>query len=391
MGGLLFASLLFVPRPVLSGPELLADTGARPFLVHYTQSGADAAQPQDVSAVVSGIETVYDHWVSKAGMRAPLPDGGVGGDSRIDVYVHPLNGPRGNTYPEEVGQSPAASAWIEVDPRSALSDETRLAAAAGHETHHAIQYAYSTQAEKWIYEATAAYVEHADFTSVSLQNETDAHYAAILDHPEIPLDTFDGTHEYDEMVFLVWIDDRLEDPGVAALWSKLAMGSDVLGVFPDGPSETLFQFANWLVQACPSNWDARSQGNCTTRHPPLVTRVILPGVALPLALAARSFTWLSIDSENRSGACDGGSPLLDIDVDAGEGITAGYSSAFYLVASDRSPHDVTVSESTTCRTIGHADCACRLGARGESPTMGVLLAITVLLCRARRRACRARP
>src|SRR5207249_4972535 len=102
------------------------------------------------------------------------------GDGRLDLYLRRLPGPRGLTHPEDVGAAPQASAWIELDPRTALVSPARLSAAAGHEVHHALQYAYAATLPLWIYEATSSYVEHADFVDPSLAQETDAHFAALL-------------------------------------------------------------------------------------------------------------------------------------------------------------------------------------------------------------------
>src|SRR5437899_2993288 len=121
--------LLLGLRPVLSGPELTHDLAR--YRVHYTLAGGDAlvrgamdaappnGVPDDVDAIEAGVSEVIARWVDQIGMRAPLPDGGAGGDNRIDVYVRKL-GARGATHPEEVGQPPASSAWIEIDSRTAL-------------------------------------------------------------------------------------------------------------------------------------------------------------------------------------------------------------------------------------------------------------------------------
>ncbi len=262
-------TLLLLPRPVLSGPEAIADSSDKAFRVHYTLQGVDALAngatdvspmngiPDDVDRVLDGAERVKAHWVDRAGMRAPLSDNGVGGSDAIDVYVRALGGPRGFTHPDDVGQSPAASAWIELEPATALEPtdgDSRLAAAAGHEAHHAIQYAYTTQAEPWIYEATAAYVEHSDFANSQLQAETDAHYAALLDHPETPLDTTDGSHEYDEMAFVRFYLDAFSEAALGSAWQTMAdCGSFVCAFSAVGELRpVVYQFGWWLVEECPA-------------------------------------------------------------------------------------------------------------------------------------------
>src|SRR5689334_21285673 len=105
--------LLLATRPVLSGAEMVADDASGTFRVHYTLDGADAPlDPGDVDAVLDGVSRVRQRWVDRAGLRAPLLDGGgggPGGDGRIDVYLRKLDGPRGYAHPEEVGRAPATS------------------------------------------------------------------------------------------------------------------------------------------------------------------------------------------------------------------------------------------------------------------------------------------
>lgn len=306
MGALLVAMLL-VPRPVLSGAEQTLATADGAFLIHSTNTGIDSVvHAEDPAAVRAGLETVYSHWVTRVGMRAPLGDGGLGGDARIDVYLRKLDGPRGNTWPEEVGMGDAASAWIELDPRSALKSETRLAAAAGHEAHHAIQYAYSTGLSRWVYEATAAYVENSDFDG--MQAETDAHYAAILSHPEEPLDTVDGSHEYDEMAFIRGV---IEDFGVvrgigedrlAVLWTSMAAKRDAgKGIEDWGGrdlSVVLADYGLWLLGACERG--GLLPDTCRTSASLRIIGLPLPSVT-EIPLPPLAFAWVRIP--NDGGGC----------------------------------------------------------------------------------------
>ena len=216
----LLLTLLLVPRPVLSGLELTVDADSR-VKVHYTLSGADAlvhaatdlapqnGVPDDADAVGSGAAGVIDRWSVTGTMRAPLGDGLAGGDDRLDVYIRKLDGPRGYAHPEDVGMAPATSAWLEVDPRTAGDSLVRLSAAAGHEAHHAIQYAYSAAIDPWMREASATWVEDHDF---ALHDEAREHRNALLTAPSIPLTTVDGRHEYDAMAFVDFLIARISGP-----------------------------------------------------------------------------------------------------------------------------------------------------------------------------------
>ena len=268
--GALLVTLLLVPRPVLSGAELHVDTVDGAFKVHYTLAGADApvhaadtsppnGVPDDVDALVAGLAEVRHHWVDVAGMRAPLPDDGTGGDARIDVYLRKLDGPRGYAHPEAAGvpTSNPSSAWIELEPRTALVGASRLSAAAGHEAHHAIQYAYTATPDSWIAEATAAYVENADFAGdAALAAETDAHWGQFLLHPEVALDTADGRREYDALVFVKFlVDAGGGDAVLHALWSRVGSGGSGVAALaeyarPETLGSLLYRFAWWNTTAC---------------------------------------------------------------------------------------------------------------------------------------------
>jgi hypothetical protein len=317
VGGLLVA-LVLLPRPVLSGPEATVDAGTV-YKVHYTLAGQDALAhgsvdgdrngvPDDADAIAAGVKRVHDHWVGKAGMRAPLGDKGVGGDDRVDVYVRKLDGPRGYTHEEDVGALPASSAWIELDPRTALQSVARLSAAAGHEAHHAIQYAYSPSIDTWMKEATATWVEDTGFDG--LQPEADLHFLGVLAHPEIPVTLVNGIHEYDEMSLVAFLMDGTPDARMDELWRRMAdKGAlDGLAAFEgEDTAMTLCRYAAWLDTACSGAGDGGpSRSGCTTSS---TLAALLYPAALPPLTASK------IVATTDSGPCGGPAP---------EGMTWGY-------------------------------------------------------------------
>jgi hypothetical protein len=418
VGGLL-VTLLLLPRPVLSGAEATADTTDGAFRVHYTLSGADALAngakdvspangvPDDVDAVLDGVSRVKKYWVDSVGMRAPLPDQGLGGSDAIDIYMRALGGPRGATHPEDVGMLWAASAWIELEPASALAPtdgDSRLGAAAGHEAHHAIQYAYTIAADKWIYEATATYVEHADFTSTALQAETDAHYVALLEHPEIAIDTVDGQHEYDEFAFVRFLIDISAgaDKPVADLWSSLPNNErDALAA----AGHSLYDFGDWLATACSRLGTAPAP--CSVQRQPAAKAILantsmdLPSRALlylNLAIPPQEsatvnfesitgFSYGVIGTLQRGEAGGSGSLYVDAASQDGTGVTR------MLVADDGGAGNVSISLAWHIAPSARNPGGCALvhsGQCGTSPLIvGVLLSL-LLAFRERRRGGRAR-
>lgn len=263
--GALLVTLLLVPRPALSGAEQLYDADAH-FRVHYTLDGADALArgaldadpadgvPDDVNEVAGALDQSWRRWVEGAGMRAPLPDGTLGGDGRIDVYLRKLDGPRGYTHPEpaSMASGAATSVWIELEVRTMPH---RLAAAAAHEAQHAMQYAYTSRLAPWIYEASATFVEVRDY---DLADERAAHLRHLLDAPGVPLDTVDGAHEYDELAFVAFLMDgapgQEHDEALAALWAAMGDAGDAVAgierVRDATMAEVLYDYAWWLRGRC---------------------------------------------------------------------------------------------------------------------------------------------
>jgi hypothetical protein len=403
MSGLL-VTLLLLPRPVLSGPESIADTADGAFRIHYTLSGVDVLAhgatdvspmngiPDDVDAVIYGVARVRARWVDRAGMRAPLGDKGVGGSDSIDVYLRALGGPRGFTHPEDVGRAPAASAWIELEPQTALEptdEDSRLAAAAGHEAHHAIQYAYSTVAEKWIYEASAAFVEHSDFVSTPLRAETESHYATLIAHPETPLDTFDGSHEYDELAFVDYaVGGGRGDVALAGLWDDLANGRTVLG--SAGGALAMYGFGVWL-------WDCRSYlFSCQSREPSA-------GVAFSNTFSAqlrpRALLFVNADPALHAVTVSLRATTDLAFGNGGQGLTTVSGGGelsdprMMLFATGDGDQPVELSLTLAPSVVGHLAEGCAVGGAPRIQRLSAIpmLALIALGFRARRRGGRARP
>ncbi len=300
----LLLTLLMVPRPVLSGAEKTLDSPGGLFKVHYCLDGVDApVQAGDVDAVATGLDAVVAHWSTKVGMRMPIADSGGGGDSKIDVYLRQMQGGRGNTYAEDPMLNGTSSAWIEVDTRSAKAGAARLSAAAGHEVFHAIQYAYVSPPPRWLAEASATYVEHADFTGGGLEAETNRHWVSILSHPEVSIDLVDGTHEYDEMVFVKFlVDTRGGDAAMNQLWMSVASKGDADAAIEELAGKTsielsLLAFGEWLWPVCPQASVDKKYGPaaiCTETIWAVPLGVGALPSTFPVPLASRSFAWINL-------------------------------------------------------------------------------------------------
>lgn len=182
-------------------------------VVHGTVGpGLSAAYAQQVLATVTQVHQTY----VGAGYRAPLPDGALGGDARLDVYLADL-APTGaygyctSDQPLPRG-SAARSAFCVLDdsyvgyPSGDPAELLQVTAA--HELFHAVQYAYDSLEDGWFLEGTAAWAEDVVFTAV----DDNLQYLPFspLAGPRASLDIFDpaGFRQYGSWVFFRWLSER---------------------------------------------------------------------------------------------------------------------------------------------------------------------------------------
>src|SRR5262249_25653188 len=106
-------------------------------------------------------------------------------------------------------------------------------------------------AEAWVREACATFVEDREF---QLADEEQAHLESLAAHPEVPLDTVDGSHEYDAMGFIAFLsarDSTNGTPSLQPLWDQLATGVPATTAIPLARGEklplVLFGFGQYLA------------------------------------------------------------------------------------------------------------------------------------------------
>ena len=195
--------------------------------VHYSPGnvspdGSDGNRVSDyidqVRRTVDGIHLDY----TAAGYRAPLPDGGRGGDSRTDIYIRDIGsqGIYGYCTSEKRFQDGGpynAWAYCVLDNNYAepiFRDNTRLEnlrVTAAHEYFHAVQFAYDALEDGWFMEATATWVEDELFDSVNDNRQYLP--AGPLGRPRVPLDKFEpnGAHHYGDWIFFRYLTERFTD------------------------------------------------------------------------------------------------------------------------------------------------------------------------------------
>ena len=154
-------------RPILTGAELTHATADGRFLIHYTQAGADSAGDDAKAAELlawaeEGFSRTWAAFVDEDGWIPPHPDGTIGGDARLDVYVRALDN---NGYAHAQSVAGKQACWIELDPATRAFGQETFASIAGHELHHCLQFtvANSRVGGAFLYEGTATWAQYLLF------------------------------------------------------------------------------------------------------------------------------------------------------------------------------------------------------------------------------------
>lgn len=221
-------------RPTLSGPELTRET--QNFIIHYTNSGRDAASESYVDMVETTLEEVLQIEIGEFGWPLPPIDCGEGGDGRFDVYLMETldDGVLGYAQPGGVvGDNPssafvetwAAYSFLVIDNDFAgygVAPITGVRATSAHEFHHAIQFGYDlSDPATWLYEATASWME----TQVFPDHEDATPYVTdMLDTPDICVGAnIEGTNRiYAEWLIIDTIARDFGPQAVVGLWETAA-------------------------------------------------------------------------------------------------------------------------------------------------------------------------
>jgi hypothetical protein len=237
-----------------SGRPVLPDErthGSEHFLIHFTLSGhqaVDAADgdgsgvPDYVELVADTLEHVYVTEVDTMGWPPPAPDGGQGGDERIDVYLDEIlsDGYAGYVETEEgfIGDNPLTpqqerrAAYVfmvldddfaEVDPDSGESPTALMQATAAHEFNHALQAGIDDRDPHfWLYEASATWMEDEVYDSV---NDGIYYLDSVFKNPDICLVAEvargDDLHWYGTWLLMRLMSERYGPEVVRSIWDNM--------------------------------------------------------------------------------------------------------------------------------------------------------------------------
>jgi len=223
--------------------SLLPGTG---LCVHWVDTGPDAPSPDDVdpaNGVPDWVDLTLATWenawaqeVAAIGYRTPLPDGVLGGDDGLDVYVDDLgsDGVFGYCTSDDPGVDDPGDfdvwAYCVVDDDyapgqfgSAHTPQEFLEVTSAHELNHASQFAYDWLEDLWLLEGTATNVEETVYPAVD-DNVVFLRDVSPLTAPGSPLDRSGfGDSEYGSWIFWRFLEETIAggDPTIVReVWER---------------------------------------------------------------------------------------------------------------------------------------------------------------------------
>ena len=190
--------------------------------IHWTSGEVSAEWPGLVRDTITHVAQSY----LAAGYRAPKPDGTLGGDSKIDIYVDNLPaGLYGYCTTDERVRGPKFDVWaycVLDNDYSGFPSNTptqNLQVTAAHEFFHAIHFAYDIAEDPWFMEATATWAEDEIYDDVN-DNRQYLRTSPIT-RPKHSMDKFAGIYHYGVWSFVRYLTERY--PAEQGVMPKLVL------------------------------------------------------------------------------------------------------------------------------------------------------------------------
>lgn len=221
----------YLERPL----DLAAECATTHFRLHFATEGADliADWPDStfLNAAASACETSWTFYHTTQNWPEPLPDGAVGGDWRIDVYIRDL-GARvyGYSLHEELPGQRGCTGFIVID-----NDYVGLLEAAtfaslqltiAHEYQHLVQFGFGYDpANSWFMEQCATMLEGRVYPDAS---DVQRHLDIYAGHPYLPLDLCNGSFEYGAWLWPQFLAERGGDRLLVDVWTAWRDGAGTM-------------------------------------------------------------------------------------------------------------------------------------------------------------------
>jgi hypothetical protein len=192
------------------------------------------ATPDYVQIMLREFENVYNVENVQLAWRTPKPDGGRGGNDLTDVYIKNI-GPQGIFGYSAPDISDARqggnhwSAYLVMDNDYRQQEFARypnflepMQVTAAHEYNHVLQYTYDSQADSWLFEATAVWMEDRVYDEI---NDYLSYLNKWREQSTVPLTRFlqddpggENAKVYGDAVWTRWIDEHLGPDTIRRVW-----------------------------------------------------------------------------------------------------------------------------------------------------------------------------
>jgi hypothetical protein len=231
---------------VYTVPEATPVCGVN-FCIHYVQASPDAPSltstdgdliPDYVQIMLREFENVHNVENGQLGWRKPKSDSGRGGNDLTDVYIKNV-GPEGifgYSAPDFADARRGGNSWsaylvMDNDYREPAFSKypdflAPVQVTAAHEYNHVIQYSYDSQADSWMFEATAVWMEDRVYDDI---NDYLSYLNKWREQSTVPLTRFlqedpggENAKVYGDAVWSRWIDEHFGPETIRRVWEVSA-------------------------------------------------------------------------------------------------------------------------------------------------------------------------
>ena len=204
-----------------------------PVTIHFL----NGVTPEYTQKILKAAETAWTVEVGKMGFRKPLPDGALGGDSNLDIYIvdNLAAGVGGYTGFTGYGDPDNQTGIAYILVSNVLTDRY-LRGVIAHEMFHAVQMAYNWWENLAFMEGTATWVVN----NVVPDEDFYWHYFPYYNKfPQRSLDFVDtqSPYQYGTALWYTYLDERFSKaPGdmIRKIWEETA-------AHPDGVRSNFFR------------------------------------------------------------------------------------------------------------------------------------------------------
>ncbi|MGD2091669.1 MAG: DUF6055 domain-containing protein [Candidatus Aminicenantes bacterium] len=206
------------------------------FMIHYVKNEKndhkpplddinDNNVPDYIDTMGDLLERAYQFEVKEMGYLPPFGDGDIGGEMNlIDVYIlNPGEYPfSGLTKPEYTSSGDYGHCFIILSNNLKLvnpgkDDYYRMKKTIAHELHHAIQYGYNREPEKWLMEATSYWMEGEVFDDV---NQDLLVLKQWFNNPGDSLDVEEDLYIYGNWIWIKYLSERFGPDIIKEIWKE---------------------------------------------------------------------------------------------------------------------------------------------------------------------------